>query len=81
MAGAPAHEWFNLALAVPPAAEAAGRRPVEDRAARDLARLVRAEGYEVIDGAVTFEWHKITPEAATWTLRLRARVCPAGSLG
>ena len=75
------HEWFNLALAIPPGAEAAGRRPVEDNAARTLVHLVGAEGYEVIDGAVTFEWRKITPEAGTWTLFLRARVAPAGSLG
>ena len=74
-------EWFNLALAIPPRAEAAGRRPVEDYAARTLAHLVRQEGYEVIDGAVTFTWRKIAPEADTWTLHLRARVAPAGSLG
>jgi len=75
------HQWFNLALAIPPAAEAAGRRAVEDNAARTLAHLVRQEGHEVIDGAVAFEWRKIAPEVGTWTLHLRARVAPAGSLG
>jgi hypothetical protein len=75
------HQWFNLALRVSPGDEAAGRRPWEDHAARELVRLVRLEGYEVIDGAVTFEWRKIAPEADCWTLFLRARVAPAGSLG